>query len=137
MSEHSAPDLESRLKAKLAEAEKYAASIREDIAALVKKSDDPDDVAERKMQHEAVNHLDEYERQTHVHWHTVLEFLEDAIAELRAGHEDADAAADDREAASTSAASGAESSTAEKAPSVQTAPRTDSDTVDHDDTQEP
>ena len=139
MSEQSAPDLESRLKAKIVEAEKYAASIREDIAALVKKSDDPDDVAERKIQHEAVNHLDEYAQQTHVHWRTVLQFLEEAIAELRTGQEgrDAELASDDREAASTSVESGAVRSTAEKAPSVQSAPRTDTDTVGHDDTHEP
>ncbi|WKD61642.1 hypothetical protein CCICO_08130 [Corynebacterium ciconiae DSM 44920] len=125
MSDHSGADLESKLKAKLAEAEKYAASIRADIASLSKKADDPESVAEQDLQHDAVDHLDDYIKQTHVHWHTIVEFLEDAIAELRPGHKDEDQdEVAEQQVASTSSEDEGPKSTAEKAPSVQT-PRED------------
>ncbi len=76
-------ELEARLEAKLAEAEEYVARLRRDLAALRENPDTAETILDAELQHEAVDNLDHYIEQTTVRWRSVLEFLEEAIAELR------------------------------------------------------
>ncbi|WKD61641.1 hypothetical protein CCICO_08125 [Corynebacterium ciconiae DSM 44920] len=97
MSERSDTELEAQLEVKLAEAEEYVARLRKELAELrarkarARAERAVVEAAEEEMreaeQHSVTDELDKYMQRTAVQWRSVLEFLEDSIAELRRDRE--------------------------------------------------
>ncbi|MBV7281315.1 MULTISPECIES: hypothetical protein [Corynebacterium] len=97
MSERSDTELEARLEVKLAEAEEYVSRLRKELAELRSRKAQAQaeraivEAAEEELreadQHAVTDELDKYMQRTAVQWRSVLEFLEDSIAELRRDRE--------------------------------------------------
>lgn len=94
-------EIEDQLEAMLAEAEQTVTSLRGRLAALRAEHtelNDDEDVDMTARQHEAVDHLETYMEDATIHWRRVLEYFEEALAEIgigrnrgRAGQEERDA----------------------------------------------
>lgn len=85
MNESRSPQqIEAELERMLAEAEATAARLRTELASLRAHQPEPEDFdAVEAAQHLEAEHLDRYMQEATVNWRKLLEFFEEALAEIR------------------------------------------------------